>query len=187
MRVRGFLSSRSSLLLSAPILLVFAVAVWQMQMFSPPYPLRAKLFPLFVAVPMLVIAVYQVATEVIGSHRKEHRATEHSSLELSDSPGRAVSDGSGTLALEGTVKPTSEQLRQGLLWFATFFVVLWALGFLVAVPLFTLGYYVLAGGDRWYWGLLGAVVSLGLLWGMFDQWLHIPLLHGTIFTAQGFS
>jgi hypothetical protein len=186
-RVRGFLSSRSSLLLSVPILLVFAVAGWQMQLFSPPYPLRAKLFPLLVAVPMLVIAVYQVATEVIGSHRKEHRATERTSLEVSDSPGHALSDGAGALVLEGTATPTSAQLRQGLLWFAAFFVALWALGFLIAVPLFTLGYYVFAGGDRWYWGLLGAVVSLALLWGMFDQWLHIPLLHGAIFTALGFS
>jgi hypothetical protein len=165
--VRGFLSTRSSMLLSVPILLVFVVAVWQMYLFSPPYPLRAKLFPLLVAVPMLAIAVYQVATEVIGTHRK---VVAHSR----EAQGEAAT-------------PSSEELRQGLLWFAAFFMVLWAFGFLVAVPVFTFAYFVFVGGDRWYWGLLGAGVSIALLWGMFDQWLHIPLLHGAVFTALGFS
>jgi hypothetical protein len=168
MNPRAFLSTRSSLLLSVPVLLVFAVAVWQMVMFSPPYPLRAKLFPLLVAVPMLVIALYQVAVEIMGSRRTATAArTQESAAE--------------------TATASAADLRQGLLWFAAFFAGLWALGFLVAVPLFTFSYFVLAGGDRWYWGLLGAVVSIVLLWGMFDQWLHIPLLHGAIFTALGFA
>lgn len=171
MDVRGFLSSRTSLLLSLPILVVFAVGVWQMQMFTPAYPLRAKLFPLLVAVPMLVIAVYQVATELIGARRK-----------VAAPPREAPIDESGEPAA-----PSSAQLRQGVLWFVAFFIALWALGFLVAVPLFTFTYFVFAGGDRWYWGLLGGVVSLALLWGMFDQWLHIPLLHGAVFTALGFE
>jgi hypothetical protein len=116
---------------------------------------------------MLVVAAYQVATEVLGARRH---------------PAAAAPEATGDAA-----HPTSAELRQGLLWFAAFFVVLWALGFLVAVPVFTFAYFVFAGGDRWYWGLLGAVVSLALLWGMFDQWLHIPLLHGALFTAMGFD
>jgi hypothetical protein len=181
MRLRQMLASRASLLFSVPILLIFVVAIWQMQTTTPAFTLRTKLFPLLVAVPMLFVALYQVATEIAARRRKapEH-APEHAI------PASVHVD-EYEPAFDDNVKPTREQLRQGLLWFGAFFVALWALGFLVAIPLFTLSYFVVAGGDRWYWGVLGAVASLALLWGMFDQWLHIPLLRGQIFAALGFG
>jgi len=162
------------------MLLVFALAIWQMQTATPGFPLRAKLFPLLVAVPMLFIALYQVAIELGGRRVKAADSAPERAIPASI----PVADDLAP-AFDDNVKPTREQLRQGLLWFATFFVVLWSLGFLVAIPLFTFAYFVRAGGDRWYWGLLGAVVSLGFLWGMFDQWLHIPLLHGQVFISLG--
>jgi hypothetical protein len=169
--LRELVFSRASLIFSVPMLLVFVVGVWQMQTATPVYPLRTKLFPLLVAIPMLFIALYQVGVELGGKRRKQ--------AEPSPATGE---DG---LILEGSAAPTPEQLRQGLLWFAAFFVAVWALGFMVAIPLFTFTYFVLAGGDRWYWGVVAALISIGFLWGMFDQWLHIPLLRGQIFTALG--
>jgi hypothetical protein len=179
MQLRKLSFIRVSLLFSVPMLLVFVMAVWQMQMTTPTFTLRAKLFPLLVAVPMLFVALYQVAMELGGTRgeapdRAPERAIPASIPVDDDEP-----------AFDDNVKPTRQQLRQGLLWFAAFFVALWALGFLVAIPLFTCAYFVRAGGDRWYWGVLGAVVSVALLWGMFDQWLHIPLLRGQIFTSLG--
>jgi hypothetical protein len=169
----------ASLLLSVPVLLVFVVAVWQMQLATPPFTLRAKLFPLLVAVPMVLVALYQVATELRGRRSEEPARAPERAI-----PASVVVD-EAEPAFDDNVTPTAQQLRQGLLWFATFFVALWALGFLVAIPLFTLAYFVVAGRERWYWGVVGALASLALLWGMFDQWLHIPLLSGQILAALG--
>ena len=178
MQLRNFSFIRASLLFSVPVLLVFVLAIWQMQTTTPAFTLRAKLFPLLVAVPMLIVALYQVAIEL----RKGPEAPDKE-------PERAIPASIPVEEIEPAfdenVAPTREQLRHGLLWFAAFFVAVWALGFLVAIPLFTFAYFVAAGGDRWYWGVAGAVASAAFLWGMFDQWLHIPLLRGQVFTWLG--
>jgi hypothetical protein len=178
-RLRKLSFKRASLLFSVPVLLVFVIAVWQMQTTTPPFTLRAKLFPLLVAVPMLVVALYQVATEL----RRRQGEVPDKAPERAIPVSIPVDDDEP--AFDDNVAPTRAQLRQGLLWFATFFVAVWALGFLVAIPLFTFAYFVAAGGDRWYWGVVGAIASAAFLWGMFDQWLHIPLLRGQVFTALG--
>ena len=65
-------------------------------------------------------------------------------------------------------------------WMTGFFVMLWLLGALVAVPLFALAYLlavsrqspVLAGGY--------ALVSWTFVYGLFDRILHIPLPAGVL-------
>jgi hypothetical protein len=70
-------------------------------------------------------------------------------------------------------------------WMAAFFVTLWLLGALVAVPLFALAYLlvvsrrspVLAGGY--------ALVSWLFVYGLFDRALNVPLPAGALFSALG--
>jgi hypothetical protein len=86
---------------------------------------------------------------------------------------------------DDNVKPTVQQTREALFWFFLFFVAVWALGFMIAIPLFTFVYFVIASRDKWYWGVLGAAISFAFLYGMFDQALHIPMLKGQILLLLG--
>jgi hypothetical protein len=180
MSLGQFFVTRKAALMSLVVLVVFAVAIAQMQFTTtPPFPQRAKLFPLIVAVPMVVIALYQVVMDLWARPAKKDE----------EGPERAIPSSveveEYAPEFDDNIKPTAQQTREALFWFFAFFVMVWSLGFMIAIPLFTFVYFVIASRDKWYWGLVAASISFAFLYGMFDQALHIPMLQGQLFVWLG--
>ncbi len=163
-------SPRKEVLLAALFLVLFDVAIVQIAGF----PTRAKIFPLTIAIPMLLLAAYQVASN-LRSPRPVPQAAEAAPEQLDP-----LSAGIGG----GAAIPRGE-LYKALAWFASFFVLLWALGFLIAVPIFTAVYLFAVSREKWWWALAGGVLSWVFLYGLFVVLVPIPLLQGEVLRLLG--
>jgi TctA family transporter len=67
-------------------------------------------------------------------------------------------------------------------WMAAFFVMLWLLGALVAVPAFALVYLLAASRETAFTAGGYALLVWTFVYGLFDRLLHIPLPSGALFT-----
>ena len=67
-----------------------------------------------------------------------------------------------------------------LAWMAGFIVLVLLLGFPLAVPLFILGYLVLAGREHWLLSLVLAAAAWGAFHLLFQKLLHFPFEAGLL-------
>jgi putative tricarboxylic transport membrane protein len=70
-------------------------------------------------------------------------------------------------------------------WMACFFLLLWLLGALVTVPLFTVAYLLTASRESPLMAGGYALASWGFVYGLFDRLLHLPLPAGVLLTRLG--
>lgn len=70
---------------------------------------------------------------------------------------------------------TRTQWLTALAWMAAFFVMLWVLGALITVPLFTAAYLLVASRESLVLSASCALASWLFVYGLFDRLLHIPL------------
>lgn len=181
-------ASRKHVVLSLLMLGVSAVAIYQVgfdipflniHVGVPNYPLRARQFPLTVALPMFFLAVYQVVADLRG---KRPTAVEEPAVELvpADVP---VGEYEPLF-----VEPTNASARQvfgALVWFGGFFVAVWFFGFLWAIPGFTFVYLMVVSREKWWWSALGAALSWLFIYLFFVRLLTLPLLPGELFKMLG--
>jgi hypothetical protein len=147
-------TSRWGVLFGIVLAATFAWAAYESLRWSE----LARLFPLSVAAFGLVLAA--LALVVPARAREDAEPEELSRRERTRR----------TLAATG--------------WIAAFLVAVWALGFLVAIPLGSLAYLRLAG-ERWP---LSAAISAGswaFVYGLFDRLLHVPLPAGEVLRVLG--
>lgn len=161
---------RKELLLAVLFLVAFDIAIVQIAGF----PTRAKIFPLTIAVPMLFLAAYQVASN-LRSPRQAGQAAEGAAEQLDPLSG----------GITGATVASRGEMYGALAWFAGFFVLLWALGFLIAVPIFTTVYLFLVSKEKWWFALAGGVLSWVFLYGLFVMLVPIPLLQGEVLRLLG--
>ena len=72
--------------------------------------------------------------------------------------------------------------HSAIAWMAAFFLMLWLLGALVAVPLFALVYLLAVARQSPVFAGAYALVSWAFVYGLFDRLLHIPLPAGVLFS-----
>ena len=72
-----------------------------------------------------------------------------------------------------------------LSWMAGFFIMLWLLGALVTVPLFTAAYLLAASRESPLMAGGYALISWAFVYGLFDRLLHLPLPAGLLLTRLG--
>jgi hypothetical protein len=133
-------------------------------------PLRARQFPLLVATPMLFVALYQLAADL--------------------RPGRPSAEtprlsGEDDQAADGDIPPepiARVDMWRAVAWFVGFFVGVWALGFPLAIPLYTF-LYLRAAGERLALSLGPALAAWGFFELLFVRLLHIPLFTGQLLRA----
>jgi len=80
-------------------------------------------------------------------------------------------------------KESREMLRRYLLaggWVVGFVVTIYLLGFIIAIPLFTLAYTKLHG-TSWWFAVILAVLTLGLMYIISEPLASIPLYRGLLF------
>src|SRR5215212_1793163 len=197
-----FLVSRLPALISILMVIVFVVAIVQIQNF----PARAKAFPLFVAWPMLVLAVVQLGIDLFKP--KKHvgpapsmamgMATGSVPSDVGQAKPQAPSSEADRLAqlrselgelaaLEDAevVPHTRKDVIIALAWFFSFFVVIWLIGMRIGIPLYTAVYLFVVSKEKWWGALLGAAGAYAFIFFIFDQIGHLPFFPGELIKMLG--
>ena len=133
------------------------------------WPLKARLFPLVTAIPLLVLALVQLF------------------LDLRRSPETADS-ASGDIALS-TDAPPSIAHRRTLLtfaWMAAFLALVFLVGFPLAVPVFVFSYLMFQSAEGFWRSLALTAAAWGFFYGLFDRVLRLPFGSGFVQNWLGF-
>lgn len=114
------------------------------------YAPETRMLPLVIGIPGLVLSIIQLFTE------------------LRARPEPAVTP--------------EEHKREGRMfaWFILFVVSLVLFGFLYAGPALVAAYLYFSGKEKWYVALIAAAFAWTVLYGVFEQFLGLPLFEGLI-------
>jgi hypothetical protein len=130
---------------------------------------KAALFPLVMGIPLLVLALVQLI------------------LDLRGKTGPTVERPAMDLAPSADVAPEVARRRTLAIfaWMAAFIVLVFLLGFPLAVPLFMFSYLVLQSAAGWWGSLALTAAAWGFFYGLFERLLHLPFAAGLIQTWLG--
>lgn len=158
MRISG--SALFSLSLAA-VAAYAVVAAWG-------WPLKAKLFPLAMGIPLLVLALAQLLLELRGTP------------EAGNGPAM-------DLAHSAEVPANVAFRRTGVIfgWMAAFVLLVLLLGFSLAVPLFVFSYLVTQSSAGWALAIALTAAAWGFFHGLFERLLHFPFDTGLVQTWLG--
>lgn len=132
------------------------------------WPFKTRLFPLTVAIPLMILGAAQLLMEILGK--------------AESAEGPAVD-----LEFSADVPPEVARRRVigAFLWVAGFILLVYLLGFPLAVPIFMFSY--LSTQSR-----VGVLLSLGLtvvtwlsFYGLFQRLIHLSFEDGLIQTLLG--
>jgi hypothetical protein len=146
-------------------LVIMAVSGWGVYS-AFDWPLKAKLFPLVIGIPLFCLAAAEAIWSVFG----KGAAGEVADFKLSEGQPRDV-------VVRRTV------LAAG--WTIGFFVAIVLLGFLVAVPLLVFAYIRLQGRESWLFTIVFTAAVWACFYGLFEMLLHLPFPPGLIFSWFG--
>lgn len=129
------------------------------------WPFRTALFPRMIGVPLLLLALIEMALSAFGTEKERE--------------GHAVD-----FELTTDVDPSVARRRTIaiLAWTFGFFALILLVGFPLGVPVFVFCYLKLAGKEGWGLALVLTVLSWLLMEGLFDRLLHLPFPKGWIFS-----
>ena len=195
-----FWVARLPALMSLFVLIVFIVAITQIQNF----PARARAFPLVVAWPMLVLAILQLGMDLFkpkvhaGPAPSMSMGMATGSVDLSKpKPESTMSDADRLAQLraeleeleeleDAEVEPhTRKDVVIALAWFFSFFVVIWLIGMRIGIPLYTAVYLFVVSKEKWWAALLGAAGAYAFIYFIFDQIGHLPFFPGELIKLLG--
>lgn len=131
-------------------------------------PEGAKLFPLAIAIPSLVLAVLLA----VISLRSRWTTTV---------PAPVDAEAEAALAPAERTRRTAEIGA----WFLGIFAAVYLLGFLVAIPVAAIAYLRFAARESWVTSVAVAAVCWALVFGVFDRLLHVPLPVGELLRVFG--
>jgi len=152
--------SRASLALSLAVMVVSGAGT----IAALDWPLKAKLFPMVIGIPLFCLAAAEVAWILLAKVAEEKMP-------------------------EDEVPPELARRRSLLAaaWILGFLAAVVLLGFPIAVPLFVLLYLKLQGRERWGISIAITLGTWALFYGLFDRLLHLPFPAGWLFSWTGFS
>jgi hypothetical protein len=141
------------------LITVAAVAVFMARQWS----FKAAFFPLVTGIPLLVLATAQLLAELFGQ-----------------SP--AANETRFDLELADDVPPEMVRRRTVTIfaWIAGFILLVFLLGFSLAIPLFVLAYLALQPGVKWWLKISLTALAWGGFYGLFVHLLHLPFETGRI-------
>jgi putative tricarboxylic transport membrane protein len=144
------------------------------------WPFRTAVFPLATGVLLLVCAVAKLIQTYVGRAFTARQASVESSPDMThETPHSAES---ADLPDIFATASRAEWLS-ALAWMAAFFVLLWLVGALVAVPLFALVYLLAAARGSLVLAGTYALASWLFIYGLFDWALRVPLPAGVLFVS----
>jgi hypothetical protein len=127
------------------------------------WPVKAALFPLFTGIPLLVLATTQLIMDARG---KDER------------PGGSTLD----LELSADVPPDVARRRTAAMfaWIAGFILLVFLIGFPLAVPIFVFAYLAPQGGVGWGMKIVLTAGAWGFFHGLFEWLLQLQFEAGRI-------
>ena len=129
---------------------------------------KAALFPLSIGIPLIVLAAAQLLLELFG---------------------KAETAGGPAVDLEFAADVPPDIARRRVinifLWIAGFILLVFLLGFPVAVPLFILCYLRLQSRENWWQSVIWTAVAWGFFYGVFERLIHLRFEAGLIQTWLG--
>lgn len=149
--------SRASLILATGIMILAGAAI----IIAMDWPLKAKLFPLAIGIPVFCMA----AAEVVWGLLDPAARSEAMEFKLSDQlPGWT---GAWRMLL-------------AVAWLIGFLAAIVLVGFVLAVPLMVFSYLKAQGREGWVLSGVFALAVWGAFYVVFDQLLHLPFAAGWI-------
>ena len=147
------------------VLLFFAFLVWEAKDWS----LQARLFPWAIGIPMLLLAMFQLATN------------------LKQGGERTLVDRPADFQFTRGIDPTLARRRTIAIfcWILGFFLGVWLVGFSVSIPLLVFFYLKVHTGEGWTLSLSLTAGAWVLYWGLFEKILRLPLPEGQVFLWIG--
>lgn len=148
--------NRASLGLALAIMAVTGYGVWS----ALAWPLKAKLFPLVISIPLFLLAAAEVLWVLFGKPQASQET------------------------------PSPEGGRRTLIaaaWAIGFFAAIILLGFTIAVPLLLLVYLRFQGQESWLFTIVLTAAVSGAFYGLFDLLLHLPFPAGWLLSSLGFD
>jgi hypothetical protein len=160
------LKLKSHIFFDLVVLLFFAFLVWE----AKDWRLQARLFPWAIGIPMLLLATFQLVTDLKqgGERTPVERPTDFRFTRGIDPP----------LARRRTINI--------FCWVLGLFLGVWLVGFSLSIPLLVFLYLKVQTGEGWPLSLSLTAGAWVLYWGLFEQILRLPLPEGQIFLWMGF-
>jgi ABC-type sugar transport system permease subunit len=129
---------------------------------------RAALFPTVLGIPCLALALLAFGQELFNTLRR--------STDRTHPP--AISSSSETTVIR-------RRAVSIIAWTLGFFLAIWLLGFVVAVPVACFLYFRFAGREKWSTSILLSLAAGAIFYGLFDYLLHLPFPEGQLFQLVG--
>ncbi len=140
------------------------------------WPVRAGLFPVMTGSALLGLSVLKIVLD----------ATRRVPTTAASAPVLVEDEDASELELVDVFATASRtEWLAALSWMAAFFVALWLLGALVAVPLYAVVYLLVASRERIVLAGTYGLVCWIFIYALFDRLLHVPLPEGVIRAAIG--
>ncbi len=152
------------------LLLIIALVVVSIS-FS--YSERARLIPLAVGIVVSILAILVLIGE------RYPRLIRGFDVSLTDFT-------KGDLEVERRMKAVSKRgvgtsVRTICAWIAGFFLLIYLVGFLIAIPVFVLLFLKIYGHIRWLNTLVVTIVTWGIIYAMFKLVMKVDLFKGILF------
>ena len=154
--------NRASLGLAIVILLLAAYGVFT----ALEWPLKAKLFPLVVGIPLFFLAAAEATWSAFGSRERQ-----------------AAAD----FQFSGEQPPEVARRRTlvAVAWILGFFAAIVLFGFPPAVALLVFAYLKVQGKEGWIFTTVFTAIVWGCFYGLFDLLLHLPFPPGLLLQWLG--
>ena len=149
------MANRASLGLAIVILVVSGLGIWS----ALAWPLKAKLFPLVIGIPLFCLALAEILWVLLAKQTSDD--------------SRLSADQPNDVALRRTL------IAAG--WAIGFFVAIVLVGFQLAVPLLLFAYIRLQGKESWLFTIVFTAAVWAFFYGLFDLLLHLPFPAGVLF------
>jgi len=159
----GQLKVRPQAIFSFVFVIFFIVFIYEAQ----EWRMQARLYPLAIGIPMLVLAIIQLILDLKGVERKQ-------------SDDAAPVDFQFAQAIDPVVARKRTFNIFG--WFFGFFIGIWLLGFTITIPLMVFGYLKIQSGETWRLSLTLTAIAWFFFWSLFIWLLNLPFPDGLIFT-----
>jgi hypothetical protein len=156
------MANRASLGLALAIMAVTAYGIWS----AFAWPLKAKLFPLVIGIPLFLLASAEVLWVIFGK-REASQATPVAG----HTPAGVARN--RTLLAAG--------------WALGFFAVIVLFGFLIAVPALVFLYLRVQSKEGWLFTIVFTAAVWALFYGLFDLLLHLHFPAGWLLSSLGFA
>lgn len=151
--------NRASLGLAIAIMAVTAYGIYS----ALAWPLKAKLFPLVISVPLFLLAAAEAAWVIFG------KTPAAESAEAADIP-RDVA---------------ARRTWVAVAWALGFFALILLVGFLIAVPAMVFLYLRVQSREGWIFSIVFTAAIWGFFYGLFDVLLHLPFPAGWLLSSLG--